>query len=283
MSEQQSRIGTLIGNGLAFVTEKTALTRSQWLMLALFTTGAILVGFASTRQTYSPKTPPSSGRSVLAASTNAPVPSAPAKAPPAETVASDAPLPSTEGVPAANLAAATGPAGLIPARPEALEPTKTAPVPLASSGEAAQTRIQPTNSIDPGTKALFDNLAKDIARINQKLDDLAGRQRQTSTRLAALIADGKQGRARPADNEDADRPKPASHKTRPPLTPKVAKATPRDLTVHPKRVVQRARSDSLRQAVIEREFAARRRFEIAQQDRRIRRRRLASSLIFGPF
>ena len=48
-SEQQARLGAFVGSGVNYVTAKTALTRSQWLMLLTFAVGAVVVGFVSTR------------------------------------------------------------------------------------------------------------------------------------------------------------------------------------------------------------------------------------------
>ena len=256
LSEQRARLGSFVGDGLTYIAAKTALTRSQWLMLTTFAVGAVVIGFATTRW--------SKPRSWSSQAT---------------TAANQAPnaIPVNDPAPDAMLQRSGVTAGA--ALPT---PASAQPVPSRSGVSGAKS----DQGVEPATRSMLEGLAKDIARINQKLDDLAGKQKQTANRLASLIADGKQSGNRPPDNST---PEKAASSNRKPVTsaaPKASIAVPlpaaRVLTVRPTRKAQRpTEAERRHRAIVDAVITRRRNNGIAERSRQLHRRRIASRSIFG--
>ena len=259
-SEQRARLGAFVGSGVNYVAAKTALTRSQWLMLMTFAVGAVVVGFVSTRWSK----PQSFIDNPIAAKQTSG--SETSKYAPPSTVPQVSEIASTRGSPGAS----TSPAA----------PTPVAVPPSALKSDAkGPIEAKTVAGIEPATRSLLEGLARDIAKINQKIDDLAGKQRQTASRLALLIADGKQSRTRPAD--DADRPESSNRKSVASAAPKaVPMPAARELTVRPTRKPQRPTEVERRHRASVEATMIERRVRVAERNRRVRRR-IASRSSFG--
>ena len=261
-SEQQARLGAFVGSGVNYVTAKTALTRSQWLMLLTFAVGAVVVGFVSTRPSAprpSAMETPKAYRQTSPGSEISKYASPSTAAPQTAQVASASPASSTSAV-----------------------------MPPGATSGIKRPGVQPAPGIEPATLSLLEGLARDIAKINQKIDDLAGRQRQTASRLAALVADTKQ-RERVIKEPAADRHEPSARKpvaSATPIEAKAAQATPaRPLTVHPAithpaRKPQRPTEAERRHRTLVEAAIIERHVKAAERDRRIRRR-IASRSVSG--
>ena len=149
-SEQQARLGAFVGNGVNFVASKTALSRSQWLMLVSFAIGAVIVGFLSTHR-FSPR----SSSTETSVARQAPT----------------APVDATHGFSHAPQAsgASRGASAQDP-QPGSAGPLLSTPIAVPSSASkpdiAGSTEQRSAPSVEPETRSLVEGLAKDVARIN---------------------------------------------------------------------------------------------------------------------
>ena len=265
-SERQARVGALLGNGVLNVTKKVPLTKPQWLILGVSVIGAVVVGSVITHTSHVQPAPGS--LAVTDVTSRAAGVDATGRAP---VTRRDDDI----GSVASTLASAAS--------------VRTAGMPAASDGRSdATSRDGALLLVDSQARAmaLIDGLAKDTAKINQKLDDLAGRQKLTSNRLAALIADVNIERARLSTilqfqqkfDEKASKRSQGASESRDKET-----ATPHVLVVNrsvplesKKRVTQKPTASPKRIDNGARALLQRRRAEIASRVRALRRRQVAS-------